>query len=350
MNQMKLLDILAGRNLSPFGGMVRGLATLGKPFYAAAVNRRNKRFDSGARVSHRLPKPTISVGNITTGGTGKTPMVIELCNRLLTLNQRPAVLMRGYKSVNGKSDEAMLLQNALGDHVVVQANPNRREGAEQALAHDPWIDVFVLDDGFQHRQVHRDVDLVLIDAVEPFGFGHLLPRGTLREPLASLSRADGVIITRVDQVDMHTIAEIEQKITQFSAEKPIIHAAYDWIGYRDAWDVEHPLEVLQGDAVIGVCGIGNPVAFSRSLAHATDKVIEEIRLDDHHHYTMDEIVSLHKHSREKGATAIVTTEKDYIKWPRETIDNALPVYQPVLQTTLTSGEEVLDALLQKVLA
>ena len=165
---------------------------------------------------HRLPHPTISVGNITTGGTGKTPVVRWLAERLQEQGRRPAVLMRGYRSEGGISDEQSLLQQQLPEIPVI-ANPDRVRGAADATQKQNDIDTFILDDGFQHRRVHRDFDLVLIDATAPFGFGHILPRGSLREPLSGLRRANALLITRSSQVDVNRLKEIEVELARHSS-------------------------------------------------------------------------------------------------------------------------------------
>src|ERR1700722_16404745 len=193
-------EILSGSDGSLRGRVVRGLTAIAEPAYAAAMAGRNLAYSRGWFSSRRLPSATISVGNITTGGTGKTPVVRWLAGRLREAGKYPAVLLRGYRATTGGvSDEQQLLARGLTDAIPVIANPDRFAGAEQALGHNGKIDAFVLDDGFQHRKVKRDFDLVLINATEPFGFGHVLPRGLLREPMAGLRRADALLITRSSQ-------------------------------------------------------------------------------------------------------------------------------------------------------
>src|SRR4051812_36636358 len=174
--------------------LVRGALGAMEPLYRAAVASRNRFYDFAGQT--RLPRPVISVGNITTGGTGKTPMVAWLATQLLEQGMHPAILLRGY-SRGGISDEQQMLQRQLPG-VPVQANADRVEGARMVLGEHPEVDVFLLDDGFQHRRVARDFDLVLINAREPFGLGRVLPRGLLRESLDGLKRAHGFVITRAD--------------------------------------------------------------------------------------------------------------------------------------------------------
>ncbi|HQY89929.1 MAG TPA: tetraacyldisaccharide 4'-kinase, partial [Tepidisphaeraceae bacterium] len=181
--------------------------------YARAAVARNRRFDVDASKSTRVDRKVISVGNLTAGGTGKTPVVAWLAKRLFALDERPAILTRGYKSKDGKSDEATLLESELSQlepnssisPVPIGVDPDRISKARSLLETHPDISVFILDDGFQHRKLARDFDLVLIDATNPFGFDHVLPRGLLREPVDGLKRAHAVLITRAAQVDSATL-------------------------------------------------------------------------------------------------------------------------------------------------
>src|SRR4051812_22379030 len=170
-----------------------GLSVI-SPVYATVMRGRNAKFDLGLGVT-RLPRPVISVGNITAGGTGKTPVVRWLCERLRDTGERPAVLMRGYKAAAGeRGDEAAMLEGMLNrsgvQNVVVHAQADRVAGGLGVLRDHPDVSVFVLDDGFQHRRLARDFDLVLVDACEPLGYGRVFPRGLLREPACGLGRAD----------------------------------------------------------------------------------------------------------------------------------------------------------------
>ena len=193
MSYDQLLEIMSGQDRTLAGGLSRlGLSIL-EPVYRGIVGIRNRMFDSGLRKPKKLPRPVISVGNLTAGGTGKTPMVIELVKRLKINGVQPAVLLRGYRAGDSGSDEAAELQNELGSQVAVAANPDRSAGAKLALESQPGTDVFVLDDGFQHRQVARELDIVLVDATQPWGFGHVLPRGLLRENKAGLHSSTGLM-------------------------------------------------------------------------------------------------------------------------------------------------------------
>ena len=163
----------------------------------------------------------ISIGNITTGGTGKTPIVQYIVRNLLTAGHRPACLLRGYKiGTSQLSDEAALLERSL--LIPVAANPDRTAAGRELITQDSEIDLILLDDGFQHRRLYRDLDIVLIDATSPFGYDHVLPRGMLREPLIGLARADVLIITRTSLVDADSLSRTQAKLRKYNPAAPIL--------------------------------------------------------------------------------------------------------------------------------
>jgi len=330
-----------------------GLTCLEQP-YKAVVTARNIAFDRRWRRIQKLSSPVISVGNITIGGTGKTPMVAHLARRLQAWGANPAVLLRGYRghshaAKHHTSDEAAMLSNQLGDAIPVVANPDRVRGAEAAMIINPRVNVFLLDDGFQHRTVHRDVDLVLVDATCPFGFNHLLPCGFLREPVHSLRRATAMIVTRADQPCPYP--DLDDRIEQASGQRPIAHTAHRWEALRDASEQTHPLDVLSDANVVGMSGIANPAAFEHTLRQHAGTVIDTINMPDHHHYTRSQVESLLQNARQQGANAVVTTEKDWVKWhPLLDLKQPhLPVYRPDLQLSWLDGAQATDSLLRRCL-
>lgn len=353
MNHNRLYEIMSGEASGAKAAATRlGLSVL-SPGYGLAVGVRNKLFDAGVKKAVRLDRPVISVGNITTGGTGKTPMVIELARRLIEMGERPAVLMRGYMTGNSEaqSDEATELRDALGPDVPVVPNPDRVEGAKRVLAEHPETTVFLLDDGFQHRRVARDFDIVLIDATRPFGFGHLLPRGLLREPLAGLRRADAVILTRCDLAPPEVIGRIDQRVKQITGRAPVAHTAQTWTGYR-CGDQVFDAGYLKTKRVVGACAIGNPGAFEAMLRAAAGEVLRVHAFDDHHSYTAEELRSLLDGAKRVGAEAMVVTEKDWVKWrglmeAGETEDMPA-ILRPKLGVRFVDGSDELAGLLRQV--
>ncbi len=184
---------MSDSNRPPLPPALEAVAACVEPLYATVMRIRNALYDKGYFATHSLGRPAVSVGNITAGGTGKTPVSIWLATKLAKSNHHPAVLLRGYKTTaEGISDEAEVLRNSLAGIAPVIVNRSRVRGAAAALRDHPDTTVFVLDDAMQHRGAKRNFDLVLINARNPFGFDRILPRGLLREPLQELRRASAV--------------------------------------------------------------------------------------------------------------------------------------------------------------
>lgn len=375
----RLFDIMSGQDRSLAAHAARfGLSCL-SPCYRGAVAARNAMFDWGLRKPKELPRPVISIGNITTGGTGKTPMVIHLADRLVDMGHKPAVLLRGYmapapagervvSSQGGTApstgegareggDEFSVYERDLPPYAKVFASRRRFAAGDFALRTDDDISVFLLDDGFQHRQLHRDLDIVLIDATAPFGFGRLLPRGMLREPLSRLRRADAVIVTRAHGADRDKLDEIDAAAERLTGRAPLAHAAFQWTSLRDEHDQEVHLGHIEGQRVLGVCGVGNPPSFETAVAaHAASFELESF--PDHHRYTRRDLSRLFRRAADMRAQGILTTEKDWVKW-RAQLESSpdlsapvppVPIYRVVQRAVFLDGGDALDGLLQRVAA
>jgi len=339
---------MAGEDRSLGGRLFRWVTRAIEPFYAAAASRRNRAFDTGKRPIARAHCPVVSIGNITAGGTGKTPMVGHIVEQLKSLGRTSAVLIRGYKATADGSDEAELLSSQLGD-VPVIVHPDRVAGAARVMSELPGVNVLVLDDGFQHRRLARDLDIVLIDATNPWGFGHVLPRGLLREPVAGLARADAVIVTRCDQVTAGDLEQIDRQIESHHGRPPIAHAAHRWSSILDR--TGRPVEPTDSQRVIALCGIGNPVAFFRQVDQRFD-MVEAWALPDHHDYAAADVATLERMFAEHDAAAVVTTEKDWVKLQRvvESAEVDRPIWRPQLTLELTDGADALRQRLTETLA
>jgi tetraacyldisaccharide 4'-kinase len=307
-----ILGVMSGRTRGVGAAATRAALALAEPAYASAAARRNRRFDDGTREIKRLPRPVISVGNLTTGGTGKTPAVQWLVRELQARGHKPGVLLRGYgKSADAvASDEEALLRESL--RVPVVADADRFHGGTAMLAASPEVSVIVLDDGFQHRRLARDVDIVLIDATNPFGFDHVLPRGLLREPVAGIARADLVLLTRSNQVEPASITQIETRIREYQPAARIIRTTHAPAAFCIG-DDRLPIDALRGARVFAVSGIGNPAAFEHSLSDAGLNVVGTRRFGDHHVYRDADVAAVVAEAQAAHATHVLTTEKDWVK-------------------------------------
>ncbi len=334
---------MSGEDASLGGGCLRAALSVASPFYALGNAARSALFSSGLKRTYPLGRPTVCVGNLTTGGTGKTPMVGWVVEQLLKRGHRPCILLRGYRG----GDEAIEHQQRWGEAVKVEPNPDRVAAAKLALDDDPSITCFVLDDGFQHRRAQRDLDLILIDATNPWGYGHLLPRGLMREPRSAIKRSDAVIVTRSDQVPAEVLGALDREIEVLSGKPPIAHAEHTWVGLVDRDDEVHDLKALEDLAVMGVVGIGNPAAFEATLAQHAGQVLHCEVLPDHHGYTRKQLLRFIDLAETAGAQAIVTTEKDWVKWASLLEDERvkLPIYRTALALRFVDGGDALAGLL-----
>lgn len=278
--------------------------------YRLGIGIRNARYD--ARIGVRtLPAPVISVGNITVGGTGKTPMTLWLCGHLLGRGLTPAVVSRGYKAVDGGAPDELAMLARRCPAAVAVAQPDRWQGGARAIA-ECGADVIVLDDGFQHRRLARDLDIVLIDATCPFGYGRLLPRGLLREPLASLGRAGLLAITRADQIARADLDALVRRLGTLAPGKVTVRAVHRPGGFV-------ALSGAPADAVAASCrvllfaAIARPAAFERTVRDMGLTPTAARWYSDHHAYTAADAAELADLARNARADVLLTTEKDAVK-------------------------------------
>lgn len=338
-------------NLEPPPGPLpfplRLLAPLAAALYAGVMARRNASFDRGVGVVE-FDRPAVSVGNLTTGGTGKTPTVGWLIDLLRKQGRRPCIAMRGYGARAGKSDEAMLHAEAFPD-VPVIAQPNRTEGLLDLFASPEGeaIDTVVLDDGFQHRRIARCFDLVLIDARKDPWSDHLLPRGWLREPPSSLVRAHAVLLTHAPDPGASHVRHLRDRIAEIMPG-PVACASHEWSEIRLGSGDAAPVSWLRGKRVLACCAIGSPEVFLSQVRAATGREIETMTLADHDAFAPPTVANLL--ARARGFEAVVVTAKDWTKlrrtppasWP-------CPVAVPQLSLRFSGGEAdlasaILDAI------
>jgi tetraacyldisaccharide 4'-kinase len=294
--------------------------------YGTVMRLRNAFYEHGLLRSRRLPGTVISVGNLTVGGTGKTPMVLWIAERLAAEGHRPAILMRGYRGLGRgdgnceeSADEVALLRQRLDVRAQFGVGKDRYKNG-LALAKD-GAEWFILDDGFQHLELQRDANIVLLDATDPFGGGGVMPAGRLREPRSGLARADIVIITRTN----HAPA-LETVIRRFT-RAPIFYARTRLDGVLRAPLLTEalPESERQQYKFFAFCGIGNPVAFYDDLKKWGFSLVQQCSLSDHHRYSTAEIQELEAEAAAAGANALICTEKDVFNLPTS-LASTLPIY------------------------
>ncbi len=276
--------------------------------YAAAVAARNLAYDHDWLGRTRVPAPVLSVGNLVAGGAGKTPAALALARLLVARGRRPAVLARGYRGVDGVNEEARLAPD-----LATVCDPDRIRGARTALA--AGADCLVLDDGLQHRRLHRDLDLVVIDTTRPWGDpaggdGALLPLGYRRDSLAALSRCQVAWISR-GHLDPTRAARLAARLAALGLA--VVREAPPRRVFTDLAGNPCP---TPGGPVVLASGLGNPLGFELDAAQLGLAVRRSLRFRDHHHYTPADAAAI---AAQAGAATVVVTAKDAVKlaplWP-----------------------------------
>ncbi|MDQ8152073.1 MAG: tetraacyldisaccharide 4'-kinase [Gemmatimonadota bacterium] len=308
--------------------------------YRGGVAVRNALFDRGLLTSHPLGLPTISVGNLTVGGTGKTPMSAWMAQEMLRRGIRPAILLRGY------GDDEPAVHRTLTPEAVVIADADRVRGATAARA--AGAQVIILDDGFQHRRAARDLDLVLV-AAEQGVPTRLLPAGPLREPQRAMARASLLIVTR-KSASVAQATEVAEAWSHFTRRAPVVLVSLvlDAVCPMASSMAEPlPLRALSGQRVLAIAGIGDPAAFARQIEGAGARV-DLAAFPDHAPFSEADLTALSTRARE--ADRVVCTLKDAVKlgdrWPR----NAPPLWYLSQRVVIERGGEGLAALLDRAVA
>ena len=345
--QQEYLKIISGQKKGTCAACIKILLTIISAGYIVIINLRNFLYSKGLLKTHKTEAVVISIGNITAGGTGKTPLVIWLCDFLRENNIEPAVLTRGYKTgrkESGIDEPAVILQNCPKIKVIV--NPNRATGARLAIEKF-GSKVLIIDDGFQHRRLARDIDIVTIDATEPFGCGKLLPAGVLREPVSSLKRADAVVLTHCCLQSSQQIEEIENQIRRENSGLIIAKTIHQPISiiFRDG--KEAPTEYLAGKRVFTFCGIGNPEGFFKTVENIGAKITGRETFDDHYRYSKEDIGRICKRAADLQAELIITTEKDWTKITCLNIKENINIGYMKIKIHFIEGLEQLTDLIEK---
>jgi tetraacyldisaccharide 4'-kinase len=324
-----LLTVARGRpGLAPM--LLRGLLSALAPVYCIGLELYLLPYHLGVRKRRRLPCPVLCIGNLTTGGTGKTPMTQALCRLLRAAGKRVVVLSRGYGGDNEygcavvsdmerlllnaqeSGDEAYLLASTLPGIPVVVGKDRRVTGALACERFQP--DVIVLDDGMQFWQLHRDLDIVLLNACEPFDNGWTFPRGLLREPPSHLRRAGIVILTNTHRAGITQIAALRQQVAKLAPGCPIFTADLAATELRDlTGKMNCPPSWLHGKKVAALSALGNPTSFEAMLESLGASLVARFRFRDHKAIKHEELTQVCQEAQSAGAEAVVTTEKDAVK-------------------------------------
>ena len=296
-------------------GILAGLARIGLRLvsiaYGWAVALRNLAFDRGWKKSFAADVPVVCVGNLTLGGTGKTPCVEYLAGWFRDQGVRAAILSRGYGSEAGRNDEALVLEENCPETPHLQGAD--RVALARIAVEELESELLILDDGFQHRRLRRDLDIVLLDATCPWGYGALFPRGLLRESPRGLRRAGLVVLTRCDLATGEQMSRLRSEVEKLAPGIGIVeseHRPAAWVNGTKRAD----LSAFRGRRIAGFCGLGNPDAFRRTLEDLGGPVIAWRTFPDHHPYSRDDIEDLRRWARELPADAVIAvTQKDLVK-------------------------------------
>lgn len=346
LDQNWFLETISGKRTSIVASTTRLLLSPLAIVYRLVIVVRNWAYDHGLKRIHWSGVPVISVGNLTTGGTGKTPFVIWLANRL-SEDFQVTVISRGYGAAEGELNDEGREIAAFCPAIDQLQNPDRVAAARRL---DQLTNsLIILDDGFQHRRIGRELDIVLIDALNPFGYGRLIPRGLLREPVASIGRGDLVLLTRSNLVSAETRQQIRNTVQRHGRGVPWAEAQLRLDGWRDLAGSDHQLELLNNSDLFAFCAIGNPAAFHQTLRQQNWKVVGSCFYKDHHEFNPNDLRNIEVAAKASGANAIVCTMKDWVKIPK-TWRPGLPVYALTTTIEIGVGADLLEQQLEKVLA
>ncbi len=371
--QVYLYKLVHGEEPGILAVFLLGLLRIFSVIYGIGVRVKLYLYKIGLLRQHKLNCQVISLGNITVGGTGKTPTAQRLATIIRDLGYRVVILNRGYRAgwdgqvgvvsdghkiymtVTEAGDEAYLLAKSLPGIPVVIGR-NRIITGEYAV-NQLKADVIILDDGYQHWQLARDLDIVLIDALNMFGNNFLLPRGTLREPLSNLARAQSFLLTKVDQSKDDARDVIHSTLARYNDKALVVESIHqpkcfveieEW--YKGLRITNVALETIRNKKVVALSAIGNPSSFEQTILDIGVAEVCGVRYADHHDYTMAEMQEIMQRGVEEHAYALITTEKDAVKIPAEFIhsNRQLPLYVLSIEVHFTEGYKELMELIKKV--
>lgn len=369
-----LFQIAYGPETSFAGWLLLAILRFVSYIYEFGVRCKLALYNSGIQKQEKLDCCVISIGNITVGGTGKTPTAQMLATQIKELGYRVVILNRGYRShwnrnigvvSNGEKifmtaheagDEAYLMAKTLpGIPVIIGKN---RAITGKYAVEKMHAEVIILDDGFQHWQLKRDLDIVLVDTLSMFGNGCVLPRGVLREPIENLGRGGLFILTKTDQSSALSRMQLRKTIAKYNSLAPVVESVHnpknfveiaEW--YKGITEHVKPLDELRGENVMVFSAIGNPSSFEQTLSSIGVNILEAVRYPDHHDYGMLEMQYISERAKSLNAVAMIATSKDAVKIPTEFIYSArqIPLYILNMNICITEGAEecercVIDAI------
>ncbi len=327
-------------------GCFLSLLSMASKGYGGAVKLRRTFYKNAVFKSKKLSRPVISIGNITTGGTGKTPMTIYIADVVRALGYNVAIVSRGYQGKaettggivsDGKTllmtpeiagDEPYMMAARLKD-VPVIVGKNRFKAGRLAIG-EFASDIIILDDGFQHLKLERDLDLVLLDCRKPLGNGHLLPRGMMREPASAIGCADAIVLTRADMVNDKEMTSLLQRFRFQERKKPVFRAFHKPIVYKIIGEKKHikkasrqSPDCIKGRTVLAFSGLADNHNFRRTLENLECDVAGHFEFSDHHSYSDSDLKNIFTAAKQGMSECLVTTEKDYVRiahkieWPKD---------------------------------
>lgn len=317
--------------------LLRWLLRLASVPYTLAVWGKNRLYDWGIKQPYQSGLPVVSVGNVSVGGTGKSPAVAWLAKWFRSQDIRVAVLSRGYGALDsGQNDEALELELQFPD--VPHLQHWDRIASAQLAKDELEMQVLVLDDGFQHRRIARDLEIVLLDATDPSAARWPLPGGLLREPLSSLRRADIILLTRCDQAKPEELQKLKA-IARRKASKAIVlccsHQPSHLLRFPQQKDA---LEKLRGAKVLAFCGIGNPASFFSSLSACGAIILDSLTFPDHHGYDAADVDRLSSWTENfPDASMLVCTMKDWVKLQTADI-GTLPLHALAIEMQVADAQ------------
>ena len=315
--------------------------------YTLAVRWRNRGYDRGQARSNAAGVPVVSVGNLTLGGTGKTPLVAWIARWLRRPRRaRHDHQPRLWRRAGAPNDEALELEQKLPDVPHLQ-NPDRVAAARTAVEEFD-CQVILLDDGFQHRRLARDLDIVLLDALEPFGFGHVFPRGMLREPISGLQRANIVVLSRADMITLDKRLWVRREVERdapHAAWVEVRHAPERWLSSSGS---EQPVDAMSGQRLAAFCGLGNPSGFRHTLAELRLLLQAFREFPDHHLYDRQDVESLVEWAAKLDVAAVACTHKDLVKLELERLGDR-PLWALVIGIEVLAGQHELEQQLTTLL-